>query len=336
MTTSLGLATWLARHELHVFPLRPNSKRPFGNCSRCKAELCSPAECGCLAAERPCHGYLSATTDLGQVRRWWSRIPRANVGISTGPSGLVVLDLDRKPKPAAPAAQDVSTSVADGLEALHAITAAEGVIWPETLTVETPSEGRHLYFRAPDELEVSSDATGRVGHQIDIRAHGGYVVAPGCGITAPPEDLFGRYERVSSGIEIAPLPEWLRPRVVPPAPEVKPVEAPNLSAGPIGDHAPGYWRRVWDAELHKVETREGERWRLVYASARRLANLAVHDAAPWSEHDAISALVDAAIRRRQRTGKPIEEATARRNAARGWQRGNHDGPDSLHSFRRTA
>ena len=87
---------------------------------------------------------------------------------STGPSGLVVLDLDRKPKPPQPASADVPTQVADGLEALHAITAAEGVDWPETLTVETPSEGRHLYFRAPEDLEVTSDATGRVGHQIDI------------------------------------------------------------------------------------------------------------------------------------------------------------------------
>ncbi|MCX2728806.1 bifunctional DNA primase/polymerase [Saccharopolyspora sp. NFXS83] len=336
MTTSLELATWLARHGLHVFPLRPGSKRPFGNCTRCKAEQCVPADCSCLTTDRPCHGYLSASTDLGQIRRWWSRAPRANVGISTGPSGLVVLDLDRKPKPAASAAHDVPTSVANGLEALHAITAAEGVIWPETLTVETPSEGRHLYFLAPDGLEVGSDATGRVGHQIDIRADGGYVVAPGCEITAPPEDRFGRYERVSFGIEIASLPEWLKPRVARPAPVIEPVTAPNLPPGPSGDHAPGYWRRVWDAELHKVETRDGERWRLVYASARRLANLAVHDAAPWSEHDAIGALVDAAIRRRQRTGKPLEEATARRNASRGWQRGSHDGPESLLGLGRTA
>ena len=295
MTTYLELATWLARHGLHVFPLRPNSKRPFGNCPRCAAEQCTPTRCDCRTAERPCHGYLAATTDTAQIRRWWSRAPRANVGISTGPSGLVVLDLDRKPKPPQPASADVPTQVADGLEALHAITAAEGVDWPETLTVETPSEGRHLYFRAPEGLEVTSDATGRVGHQVDIRAHGGYVLAPGCEITAPPEDTFGRYTRVSATAAIAPLPDWLRPRVAPPPPKAEPVPAPNPEAH--GGHAPDYWRRVWEGELAKVETRDGERWRLLYASARRLANLAVHDTAPWSEHEVIDALVAAAIRR---------------------------------------
>ncbi|GAA3364016.1 bifunctional DNA primase/polymerase [Saccharopolyspora gregorii] len=334
MTNYLELANWLARRGMHVFPLRPDSKRPFGNCQPCKAEKCTPAECRCLTAARPCHGYLSATTDPAVIHRWWTHIPRANVGISTGPSGLVVLDLDRKAKPSAPATHDVPDRAADGLEALAAIATADGAGWPETLTVETPSGGRHLYFCAPAGLDVSSDASGRVGHQIDLRAHGGYVVAPTCRITAPPEDCTGTYERTSVGIGIAELPAWLARRVAP-RPAVT-TTAPNLPAGPVGDHAPGYWRRVWDDELHKVETRDGERWRLVYASARRLANLAVHDTAPWSEQDAISALVDAAIRRRQRTGKPIEEASARRNAVRGWQRGSHDGPDSLHGFGRTA
>ncbi|GAB2657082.1 bifunctional DNA primase/polymerase [Saccharopolyspora gloriosae] len=336
MTTSLELATWLAHHGLYVFPLRPNSKRPFGNCLYCKADKCTPTECRCLTAAVPCHGYLSATTDPAVIRHWWTHTPRANVGISTGPSGLVVLDLDRKPKPAAPAADDVPLQVADGLEALHAITTAENVHLPETLEISTPSGGRHLYFRAPAGLDATSDASGRVGHQIDIRAQGGYVVAPACRITAPPEDCTGTYERTSNRIDIAELPDWLARRAVPPPPAIEPGEAPNLPAGPAGGHAPGYWRRVWDDELHKVETRDGERWRLLYASARRLANLVVHDTAPWSEHDAIDALVDAAIRRRQRTGKPIEVATARRNAARGWQRGARDGPDSLHGYGHTA
>lgn len=336
MTTSFDLATWFVRHGLHVFPLRSFSKRPFGNCPRCKAEQCSPAKCACLTAERPCHGYLSASTDTEQVRRWWFRTPRANVGISTGPSGLVVLDLDRKPKPPRPAAYDVTTPAADGLEALHALTAAEGMAWPDTLTVATPSGGRHLYFRATEGLEVTSDATGRVGHQIDLRAHGGYVVAPGCEVTAPPEDSSGRYVRVSQTVDIAPLPDWLRPRVAPPKPALEPIKAPNLPRARTGNHSRGYWERIWVDELSKVETRDGERWKLLYASARRLANLATHDTAPWNEHEAIDALVAAAFRRRERTGKPTEEWAARRNASRGWRRGCQDGPESLLGLGRTA
>lgn len=336
MHHALDLALWFARHDLHVFPLRPSSKKPFGNCQRCKADQCTPRECRCRTAVRPCHGYLAATTNPAMLRRWWAHTPRANVGISAGPSGLVVLDLDRKPKPKAPAAHDLTTLVADGLGALAALCSAEGAVVPETLTVATPSGGRHLYFRAPHGLDVPSDATGRVGYQIDVRAHGGYAVAPGSSISAPPEDSAGRYTRISGATGIAPLPEWLCRRVVPPRPSIGPTEAPNLQVSRTGSHAPGYWRRIWKDELSKVENRDGERWRLLYASARRLANLAVHDTAPWSENEAIDALVSAAVRRRKHTGKPIEEATARRNAARGWQRGHRDGPDSLSGFGRTA
>ncbi|MBK0866149.1 bifunctional DNA primase/polymerase [Saccharopolyspora sp. HNM0986] len=336
MTTSFDRATWLARHGLHVFPLRPSCKRPFGNCLPCKADQCTPGECRCRTAVRPCHGYLAATTNPAMLRRWWTHTPRANVGISTGPSGLVVLDLDRKSKPPQPATRDVPTLAADGLVALHALTTAEGAAWPDTLTVETPSGGRHLFFRAPEGLEVTSDATGRVGHQIDVRAHGGYVVAPGSSITTPPEDSAGSYTRISDTTDIAPLPAWLYRRVAPPRPSIKRPEAPNLAAIRTGNHAPGYWDRIWGDELSKVENRDGERWRLLYASARRLANLATHDTAPWAEHDAIDALVNAAIRRRQRTGKPTEETTARRNAVRGWRRGTQDGPDSLCGLGRTA
>ncbi|MGI8308049.1 bifunctional DNA primase/polymerase [Saccharopolyspora hattusasensis] len=329
MSSSLDIAAWLAQHGMHVFPLRPNSKRPWGNCRRCNAGECTPAECPCLTADRPCHGLLSATLDLDQVRRWFTVMPLANVGIATGPSKLVVLDLDRKPKPPAAAAHDVPELVADGLGALHAIATAEGVPWPDTFTVATPSDGRHLFFRRPDGPHVPSDAKGRVGHQIDIRAEGGYVVAPGCRITAPPEDTTGTYTRISASITIAALTDWLRPRVVPAPRVVPPSKAPNLSRSQPGNHAPGYWQRIWDGELAKVETLDGQRWQIVWNSARRLANLATHDNAPWGKREAIDALIDAAIRRRQRTGKPVEETAARYNATKGWERGTHDGPDSL-------
>ncbi|MEV4728743.1 bifunctional DNA primase/polymerase [Saccharopolyspora sp. NPDC049426] len=330
MTTNITIATWLATQGIHVFPLRPFSKRPFANCPHCKTGHAAPTVCRCLAAEQPCHGLLAATTKPELIRQWWARTPSAGVGIATGPSGLVVLDLDRKDKAPSPAAHDVPSPVGDGLEALDALSIAAGASWPTTLTVATPSGGRHLYFRAPTGLDVSSDATGRVGHQIDVRAQGGYVLAPGTSITSPPEDLVGTYRRVSTTTEVAALPDWLCQRVTPPATPA-PV-APNLRAQRAGDHAPGYWQRVWEGQLTKVETEPGERWRLVYAAARRLANLATYDTAPWTATEAIDALTAAALRRRERTGKPLEPAAARRNALRGWERGTHDGPDSLHGL----
>lgn len=330
MSSTLDIATWLAQRGMWVFPLRPGSKRPFANCAACKTGQCPATPCPCVTADQPCHGLLAATTDPAQIRRWWARSPRANVGINTGASRLVVLDLDRKDKAPSAAAEDVLTAVADGISALEAILSADNRAWPDTLTVQTPSEGRHLYFRCPGGLTVPSDATGRVGYQIDVRAEGGYVVAPGCAISAPPEATAGTYRRCSATVDIAALPQWLHTRVQPPArPVPAKTNAPNLGGIRRGEHAPGYWQTIWDAELGKVETREGERWRLVYNAARRLANLATHDHAPWGEHEAIDALVDAAITRRVRTGKPDEDTAARRNATRGWQRGTHDGPESL-------
>ena len=329
MSTNFDIASWLAAQGMHVFPLRPMAKRPMANCAGCKAGHSNPNACRCLTGERPCHGLLAATTNPALIRRWWARAPRAGVGIATGRSGLVVLDLDRKDKDPQPAAHDVPIPVATGLEALDALAQAEGQRWPDTLTIATPSGGRHLYFRAPAGLEVRSDATGLVGHQIDIRAHGGYVVAPGTTITTPPEDVAGTYTRISTSTVIAPLPEWLGHRVVPSAPVEPATGAPNLAPVLIGGHPPAYWRRIWEGELRRVENEPGERWRIVYASARRLANLTRHDTAPWGEHEVIEALTGAAIRRRQRTGKPIEPTTAHRNATRGWKRGFQDGADSL-------
>src|SRR5271163_950269 len=40
------------------------------------------------------HGKNDATLDETQIRKWWSQTPKANVGISCGPSGLVVMDAD--------------------------------------------------------------------------------------------------------------------------------------------------------------------------------------------------------------------------------------------------
>jgi len=39
-------------------------------------------------------GANAASNDAAQVEQWWERWPDANIGIATGPSGLVVLDVD--------------------------------------------------------------------------------------------------------------------------------------------------------------------------------------------------------------------------------------------------
>ncbi|MHA7126318.1 bifunctional DNA primase/polymerase [Janibacter indicus] len=49
---------------------------------------------------------------------------------------------------------------------------------PETYTVATPSAGRHLYFVAPAGTRIGNSA-GAIAPKVDVRGHGGQVVAPG-------------------------------------------------------------------------------------------------------------------------------------------------------------
>ena len=42
------------------------------------------------------NGFKDATTDPDQVRGWWTKTPRANIGIAAGLSGLIIPDLDVK------------------------------------------------------------------------------------------------------------------------------------------------------------------------------------------------------------------------------------------------
>jgi len=142
-------------------------------------------------------------------------VAAANLGISCGPSGLVVIDLDT---PTGPRPERVlrdqgedeasPDAVRDGASALAWAAQRRGGRREDldTLMVATPTGGCHLYFRAADPetgLRVTSGAgmTSGLGWGIDVRAWGGYVVAPP---SVRPE---GSYTRLGGGLR--PLPGWL-------------------------------------------------------------------------------------------------------------------------------
>ncbi|MFB9620458.1 bifunctional DNA primase/polymerase [Brooklawnia cerclae] len=109
------------------------------------------------------HGFHDATTDLDQIRRWWSATPGANIGMPTGAaSGLVVVDVD------------VHGPV-NGYVALDRADRA-GLLAGWEALIQTPTDGLHAYYPATSGNEQRSWQAARAG--IDFRGDGGYIIVP--------------------------------------------------------------------------------------------------------------------------------------------------------------
>ncbi len=201
----LNAARWCASRDWWVFPLRPGDKRPAFPDH--KAENCTGTDPRCRGGHQ---GWEPrATTDPGRIGRAWARTPY-NIGLACGPSGLLVIDLD-KPKPGeVPPPQWALPGVTDGADVLAALCERHGHDFPcETFMVRTRRGGLHLYFTAPPGIRLgnTNGRSGRgLGWLIDTRGHGGLVVAPGSFVDLP--DGTGHYEVVYDRPP-APLPEWL-------------------------------------------------------------------------------------------------------------------------------
>ena len=138
------------------------------------------------------HRFLDASTDPKQIRKWAKRFPSANLGIPTGKvSNLVVLDLDRK-------------GGKDGISSFRALCKKLDIKTPNTYKIQTPSGGRHLYFKSEFAGSIINSVSA-LGEGIDVRADRGYIVSEGSSIDGD------RYSRISGSIdELATLPEKLR------------------------------------------------------------------------------------------------------------------------------
>jgi hypothetical protein len=123
-----------------------------------------------------------AFNDAAAIEYWGKQA--CNWGIATRKSKLIVVDVDTRDG-------KVGQDTLYKLELLHGELA-------ETLTVQSASGGKHLYFNAaPEMLARKSAAFGR-----DVDAPN-YVVAPGCAINGGS----GKYV-VIKDVPIAPAPSW--------------------------------------------------------------------------------------------------------------------------------
>jgi hypothetical protein len=157
----------LAKDGHPVFPLRPGSKEPA-----------------------TAHGFRDASRDPKVIRDWWDRNPDYGVGVATG-HGLAVLDVDT-----------VEGHGTDGPAVLVTLEKEHGAL-PPTVEVRTPSGGRHLWFETLASLRVRSRQGLAPG--LDLKASGGYVVAP------PTHFNGAEYEwvRGCEEVNLAQLPKWI-------------------------------------------------------------------------------------------------------------------------------
>jgi len=142
-----------------------------------------------------------ATSNTDTVKQWFTTTYKDwGVGICTGRAGarqVFVLDIDEHDPQ-----QSGSDTLAD-LEAEH------GKL-PDTVTVLTPTGGRHLYFTTP--IAIRNDAGKRLGPGLDIRGDGGQVLAP------PTLHPIGKPYTFEEGFGItdilpADAPDWLIKRL---------------------------------------------------------------------------------------------------------------------------
>lgn len=127
----------LAAAGCYVFPVEPGGKRPA-----CR------------------NGFKDATRDTETIRRWWTRMPTANIGIDSGRSGLAVIDLDGP----------IGLACWTELLERHPDT-------PQTLRARTPSGGEHHYYKANKGRPLRSTAS-QLAEHVDTRGMSGYAVAP--------------------------------------------------------------------------------------------------------------------------------------------------------------
>lgn len=146
----MEIALDYAKKNWPVLPLHTPSK---GACS-CGLKCSSPGK-----HPRIHGGVHAASTDPQLIKRWWQSWPTANIGIATGAaSNLVVIDLDERH---------------GGIDSWRSW---ESEFSAKTSLIAKTGGGFHLFFDA-----IGSSLKCRAGilPGVDVRADGGFVVAPG-------------------------------------------------------------------------------------------------------------------------------------------------------------
>ena len=249
----LDLALQYAGQGWHVFPLWWVDSDGVCVCDKREA-------CGRNSGKHPrvSNGFKDATANLEQIQAWWTKWPNAHIGIATGPSDLLVLDVDvSHGKP--------------GLESLEKLQQDHGPL-PATMLVRTGSGGLHFYF-CRDGEELRSPKLKDAGYPaLEVKAVGGYVVAPGSGHASG-----NLYEVEAHEGVLAPVPDFLR--VMTQRKRSRPQQAPAASTR-FNGRAPAHRsRQLQDGERNDGLASMGGGMRALDFDAQDICNaLLAHNA----------------------------------------------------------
>ncbi len=179
---STCMSDWALFYASKGFPIIPLYEADMnGNCT------CKNVKCSSIGKHpRVKNGLKDASCDPIVIQEWWASWPNANIGLITGQaSGQIVLDVDLK---------------SGGLTSLESLESQYGCL--DTLKVHTGGGGFHFYFDFPVEPPMRNKVNLLPG--VDIRADGGYIVAP------PSLHQSGeRYKWDSIFVETKRAPDWL-------------------------------------------------------------------------------------------------------------------------------
>lgn len=236
-----------------------------------------------------------ATSDKKQVQKWWSNGSDYNIGVLT--ENLLVVDVDPR---------------SGGFESFAELKLADDV--PNTAISITRSGGMHLVYRLPERTTVKGGVH-KFGQGVDVKARGGYIVAPGSTVGG------GTY-RWKGQTPPQPAPQWMIDRCGAPSPKSKHAgervveeddiaielagnyveyQAPHVSMGAIDDTSFVVAARLYDfgvepdtaidllawwSDTHCNPPMEMDRMRVVCDSASRNRSRAIgcsHPNAPGFE-----------------------------------------------------
>jgi hypothetical protein len=246
------------------------TKRPVANCRACQhaGPDHDPQGCTCLT----CHGFYAASTDPARIAAMLDAVPGGLLGIRAGTTaGLAVVDIDPR----------------NGGR-------LDPTLMTPTAAVATGGGGWHLYYRHPG-VHLAGKLPTHPG--VDIKADGGYVVAPPSRHPAT-----GRRYRWVGSHPVSEMPAALTTACQPPP---APPSTPSPTRRGGGISSPD---ALLAAHLGAVaRAPKGRRRTTLYGAARGVARMVA--TAAITRADAIAALTTAGIAAGQ-TEREIRAAIA--------------------------